>query len=1203
MADQINSVFDQQAVLDQISAISGKLSDLDAQLKTMSQNGIDLKVNNPESINDLNDAAKQYANTIKSLSGIQKDYSDNTNQLTVLVDQYGSALRKNAEYVQKSNDAALLTSTSLGKIKQAMIDLIAQGQINSDMYAKLSDRAKSLSDAQVIVKNTLNAETTARKESVQMQKLADAQTQKNIKSKQDEIEIDQKLAESQKNAYMSIYNSLSGVRAEMVRLELAGESTGEMYAFLTERALGFVAAQDKVRLSTTPGQSPVTAGSDDAAKSYKDQYYAQGLQNAPISTSGASGEETPEQQLENLRKRISAQVDLAAATALGTTATNENSAANVKNEESIDKVNAQIRSLEDRLIGLNALMKSGGGGAIGAQAIADTEKKIAALKAENGIIAEQNSLIQITAAQERQLIAAQSREIAQVNAATIAAEKNTYAYKAMEAAKRMAYRLPGQLIELALFTLAFEAIGKLTEAWKADAKAAKEYAKAMKDIDDKTASSFISEKANASELVAIATSTSTAMNLRLEAVKELQTTYPEYFKNMTAEKILAGDITKAYNDLTDALYAKVMMQANESKAQKSADTKADLEDKLKDAYKERESLKKELAQVQQRMKADYGQIKQGSENEGIVNESKTALDQNEAQIKKIAAQILAADADVNKYLDKSKKYAVDAAGVLVVPDKKSQHVKKENNKNLDEQLRAIKEFREQKDAESKLEYEQSAKDYDDEYKLLDEKINHEKKAYADSKALLDDYFKHHSDFADEYKAKLGELNKDEFALLAASAATKRQVDDEIAAENKKGEKANEEYLNKLYQSQQKIAEIQSDLQSRLVIGQITRNRAHLPDRKTQYDQANAVRSIDEDKVRVDNERTNTAKDRLDTANFAVQSDNVTGPTSAKKRDEDIAKQKTAQDEYNKWLAQSAQDSATATGDADALKTQKVLDNIAKEKQAREEVANLAVNLAQETASAIIAITNNQFAVEEQNLQIKAREQQVQNQQQIEAINATSGYAITKDNLLAKQAASNAAQQNAIQNQQNQLALKQAIFQKEAAEAGIIMNTALAITKTLPMLADPVTAPFAAAEIAIITGIGAVQYAAAASTPLPQFEFGGTTTTALFRAGESGPEKMTTPAGQTFIAPRDAVYSAPIGTHIDTAAETAQWAMKYIGVMPRYIEKESNTAAMTDGRIVDTLKDLIDVSARKQPIIVNVKSGDGKGFVYRVNGRR
>ena len=62
-------------------------------------------------------------------------------------------------------------------------------------------------------------------------------------------------------------------------------------------------------------------------------------------------------------------------------------------------------------------------------------------------------------------------------------------------------------------------------------------------------------------------------------------------------------------------------------------------------------------------------------------------------------------------------------------------------------------------------------------------------------------------------------------------------------------------------------------------------------------------------------------------------------------------------------------------------------------------------------------------------------------------------------------------------------------------------------------------------------------------------------------------------------------------------------MKYIGVMPRYIEKESNTAAMTDGRIVDTLKDLIDVSARKQPIIVNVKSGDGKGFVYRVNGRR
>ena len=67
---------------------------------------------------------------------------------------------------------------------------------------------------------------------------------------------------------------------------------------------------------------------------------------------------------------------------------------------------------------------------------------------------------------------------------------------------------------------------------------------------------------------------------------------------------------------------------------------------------------------------------------------------------------------------------------------------------------------------------------------------------------MDDYFKHHKDFADEYKAKLGELNKDEYTLLAQSAATRRQIDDEIAAENKKGEKANEEYLNKLYQSQE-----------------------------------------------------------------------------------------------------------------------------------------------------------------------------------------------------------------------------------------------------------------------------------------------------------------------------------------------------------------------------------------------------------------
>ena len=202
--------------------------------------------------------------------------------------------------------------------------------------------------------------------------------------------------------------------------------------------------------------------------------------------------------------------------------------------------------------------------------------------------------------------------------------------------------------------------------------------------------------------------------------------------------------------------------------------------------------------------------------------------------------------------------------------------------------------------------------------------------------------------------------------------------------------------------------------------------------------------------------------------------------------------------------------------------------------AKKAIAEQTVKLAQETFAAIKTIRDNEFAAEQQQLQIKMQSINLQYDQQVQAINATTGYQITKDNELAKLAAQHAAEQNAIQQQENNLALRKAKADKQAAEAEILANTAVGIVKAL--------AEYGYAGIplaALIAATGAVQYAAAASTPLPQYAVGteGTTST-HFIAGEQGPELMTMPGGKTMLADKPGIYSAPLGTKINTADETA-----------------------------------------------------------------
>lgn len=273
----------------------------------------------------------------------------------------------------------------------------------------------------------------------------------------------------------------------------------------------------------------------------------------------------------------------------------------------------------------------------------------------------------------------------------------------------------------------------------------------------------------------------------------------------------------------------------------------------------------------------------------------------------------------------------------------------------------------------------------------------------------------------------------------------------------------------------------------------------------------------------------------------------------------------------------------------------------KKKSYQEQIRDTAINLAKETVSAIATINDNQIAAQQQQLDIKQRSIELQSQQEMQAIEATAGFAVTKDNEKAKLAAQTAAQENAIQQQSNQLALKKAKADKTAAEASVIINTATAITKAFADFPYPVALPIAA----LLAATGAVQFAAAASTPLPQFaegvrDFGGGK--AILGDGFEK-EFVSTPSGSFWSGDKPAVYDLPKGTDVTPMSKMIDYAQANVANSKRYdmqaiynndmIMKE--VAKIIGDKVMetggDTVRAIYSTASRKINNIVIIKGND------------
>ena len=94
---------------------------------------------------------------------------------------------------------------------------------------------------------------------------------------------------------------------------------------------------------------------------------------------------------------------------------------------------------------------------------------------------------------------------------------------------------------------------------------------------------------------------------RKKAVDELQKVYPEYFENLTDEEVLAGKASDAYTRLSTSIVAAARARAAQDKMVENAKVILENEEKINEAYSEREKLEVELQNALKQRELVYSQ--------------------------------------------------------------------------------------------------------------------------------------------------------------------------------------------------------------------------------------------------------------------------------------------------------------------------------------------------------------------------------------------------------------------------------------------------------------------------------------------------------------------------------------------------------------------------------------------------------------------
>lgn len=695
--------------------------------------------------------------------------------------------------------------------------------------------------------------------------------------------------------------------------------------------------------------------------------------------------------------------------------------------------------------------------------------------------------------------------------------------------------------------------------------------------------------------------------------------FAEYEKLMK-EHIGTGDIQKAYNDyqhlaeiggkvldqVSKEDFMKKGLTAQMEKQLKTANEYLDIQTKLAGAEKDRQGAltaqtsnidkqKQLTADIVAYAKTSEGQIDFGygvdekPTNEQILKRAQTLISTKDrdtkwyrdswadkvAQLNQAQEDQKANNEDIGKYMGSVSDLQRQADNLEANSrDKKPPKPKKPNAKDINASLR---EENERYLAELAI----AKKEFDDKERLNKAAGNNEAVTYTHQQELLKkqesavaDHFQIRKHIMEAFYSKTGETAEQWHARISKDIADQLEENNKLAENSDKNSEA---YKKDLQEKKEALEQWQK------YVDETTRKFIAIEDAEAN---AKAAAKIDHDYASgaggfleglgIENTDYAAKQKQLELQKNAKLKDAADAQNSAEKeKAKDLPDQKEI-DTFQLQANQATLDAANIGREQQAEQDNLILEQ-------KKKIGAETIELAQQTFDAINTIRNNSFAAEQQQLEIQMREIQLQSQQKIAAINASAGFQITKENEAAKVVAQTTAQENSIQQQQNQLALKKAKADKQAAESGIELNTALALAKVLPQFADPVTLPFAIAETALITSIGAVQYAAAASTPLPQFFTGGVTDTPVFSAAERGRELGQTPSGDMILFDQPGTYSAEPGTRIFNNEDTERmirYSVNNVGVL-----EAIPAITWDDSKMLGKLDDLIESNLYKSPVIV------------------
>jgi hypothetical protein len=615
-----------------------------------------------------------------------------------------------------------------------------------------------------------------------------------------------------------------------------------------------------------------------------------------------------------------------------------------------------------------------------------------------------------------------------------------------------------------------------------------EYNKVLKSIDETQRSNAAGELANIQTLTQTAKNASLSMKTRLEAVKELQQTYPSYLSNLSEEKLLTGDIAKELANLNKAVVARAMMQGFSDKIAKEYE-------KIINAEGQLEKIRKEtMPQAGTgRTKAFYTDITD--------------------RTNKLNFEIEKAKENIDNYSKLLDQYATDAN----FDDKtgKEKKPKREFIKAEDDLMKAIFDREKQR-----LEIEKTTqKEISDntEAELSDRLI-----AYQRYMAAVIQILQMEKDLTiDIEQAKINELESrkkgaskieianlvnDQKAAYARMMAAAERFNADLAQVEADGRKeifditksSNAEWLNneQLAYAQMK----QLDAAALMTTEQLLR---HDYDKKLisrrKYNQELSKLQLMAHKMELDNEIKHLEN--------LLNSDKLT----AEKRLE-LANQ-LANAKRNRAMAEKGIQSKSANRrPTDSLAMMLGTPEEGKEEQYLQAFYDNTVDLANKAADAIIAANQRRFQAEKDQLDRQAAQYKAYYERQSQFIKDTVQDETERNKQLAQLDAQRAGKEAEIEAKKRDIAIRQARFEKAAAIASITQNTAVAISKA--------TAQFTIAAppiVALIAAAGAIQLAAAASTPIPQYRTGTDYHVGgAFIAGDGGEHEL-------IVAPNKAPY--------------------------------------------------------------------------------